>query len=128
MSITASNRCALLCGGFLCCVVLRAVSAGESSSLGYKVEPLNLPGANGLVVLDYFAYDRSTRQLWVPASNTGFVDVINERTDSVSQVGGFGTGEVELRGRKVVLGPTSVSVGDGVVYIGNRGDSTLCTI
>jgi hypothetical protein len=33
-----------------------------------------------------------------------------------------------LRGRKVDLGPTSVSVGDGVVYIGNRGDSSLCTI
>jgi len=81
-----------------------------------------------VVVLDYFAYDLSTGRLWVPASNTGFVDIINELTDSISQVGGFGTGEVELRGKKVILGPTSVSVGEGVVYIGNRGDSTLCVI
>src|SRR5207244_12782555 len=41
---------------------------------------------------------------------------------------GFKTGEVELRGRKVTLGPTAVSVGDGIVYIGNRGDSTLCIV
>jgi DNA-binding beta-propeller fold protein YncE len=64
----------------------------------------------------------------VPASNTGNVDVIDESSDAVSQVTGFKTGEVELRGRKVTLGPTAVSVGDGVVYIGNRGDSTLCII
>jgi DNA-binding beta-propeller fold protein YncE len=64
----------------------------------------------------------------VPASNTGNVDVIDESSDAVSQVTGFKTGEVELRGRKVTLGPTAVSVGDGVVYIGNRGDSSLCVI
>src|SRR5206468_8830978 len=40
----------------------------------------------------------------------------------------FKTGEVELRGRKLPLGPTAVSVGDGVVYIGNRGDLSLCVI
>ena len=118
---------ALLCG-VLCCVPLRPVSGAESSSDGYKIEAIILPGASGVVVLDYFAYDRSTGQLWVPASNTGFVDIINEVTDSISQVGGFNTGEVELREKKVILGPTSVSVGDGVVYIGNRGDSTVCTI
>src|SRR5205823_9253850 len=91
-------------------------------------KPLSLPGATGVVRLDYFAYDRSTGRVWVPASNTGSVDVIDESSDAVSQVTGFETGEVELHGRKVTLGPTAVSVGDGVVYIGNRGDSTLCII
>src|SRR5881397_1769346 len=94
----------------------------------YELKPIPLPGASGVVTLDYFAYDRSTGKLWVPASNTGNVDVIDESSDAVSQVTGFKTGEVELRGRKVTLGPTAVSVGDGVVYIGNRGDSTLCII
>src|SRR4029450_11551119 len=56
------------------------------------------------------------------------VHVIDENSDAVSQVTGFKTGEVELRGRKITLGPTSVSIGDGVVYIGNRGDSSLCII
>ena len=94
----------------------------------YELRPISLPGATGTVTLDYFAYDRATGKLWVPASNTGSVDVIDEKTDVVSQVTGFQTGEVELRGRKVKLGPTAVSIGDGVVYIGNRGDSTLCPI
>jgi hypothetical protein len=94
----------------------------------YELTPIALPGASGVVSLDYFAYDRSTGKLWVPASNTGNVDVIDETTDAVSQVTGFKTGEVELRGRKVPLGPTAVSIGDGVVYIGNRGDSSLCVI
>ena len=94
----------------------------------YELTPIALPGASGVVSLDYFAYDRSTGKLWVPASNTGNVDVIDETRDAVSQVSGFKTGEVELRGRKVPLGPTAVSIGDGVVYIGNRGDSSLCVI
>ena len=94
----------------------------------YELKPIPLPGASGVVSLDYFAYDRSTGKLWVPASNTGNVDVIDENSDAVSQVSGFKTGEVELRGRKITLGPTAVSIGDGVVYIGNRGDSSLCVI
>jgi DNA-binding beta-propeller fold protein YncE len=94
----------------------------------YELKPIPLPGASGVVSLDYFAYDRSTGKLWVPASNTGNVDVVDENSDAVSQVSGFKTGEVELRGRKVPLGPTAVSIGDGVVYIGNRGDSSLCVI
>jgi YVTN family beta-propeller protein len=94
----------------------------------YELTPITLPGASGVVSLDYFACDRSTGKLWVPASNTGNVDVIDETRDAVSQVSGFKTGEVELRGRKVPLGPTAVSIGDGVVYIGNRGDSSLSVI
>lgn len=104
------------------------IMAAATSASDYELKPLSLPGATGVVTLDYFAYDRSTGRLWVPASNTGSVDVIDETTNAVSQVSGFQTGEVELRGRKVTLGPTAVSVGDGVVYIGNRGDSTLCVI
>jgi DNA-binding beta-propeller fold protein YncE len=94
----------------------------------YELKRISLPGATGAVALDYFAYDRATEKLWVPASNTGSVDVIDGATDAVSQVTGFGTGEVELRGRKVTLGPNAVTIGDGVVYVGNRGDSTLCII
>src|SRR5881396_1154955 len=102
--------------------------AGSTTASNYELKPLSLPGATGVVTLDYFAYDRSTGRVWVPASNTGSVDVIDEATDAVSQVTGFKTGEVELRGRKVTLGPTAVSIGDGVVYIGNRGDSSLCIV
>src|SRR5215467_9970137 len=97
-------------------------------NLDYKLKPINLPAATGAVALDYFAYDRATGKLWVPASNTGSVDVIDGETSTVSQITGFPTGEIERRGRKITVGPTAASIGDGVVYIGDRGDSTLCIV
>jgi DNA-binding beta-propeller fold protein YncE len=100
----------------------------ENAPSDYALKAIALPGGNGVVALDYFAYDRATEKLWVPASNTGSVDVIDGTTDDVSQISGFPIGEIERRGRKITVGPTSASVGDGVVYIGNRGDSSVCVI
>jgi DNA-binding beta-propeller fold protein YncE len=119
--------CTIACLCLVCTTRTGTLSAGPVSS-DHELKPIALPGATGAVALDYFAYDRATRKLWVPASNTGSVDVIDDATDTVSQVTGFRTSEVELRGRKVMLGPTAVSIGDGVAYIGNRGDSSLCII
>ena len=108
-------------------VALASMQAGPADT-NYKLKPINLPGATGTVALYYFAYDRATGKVWVPASNTGSVNVIDEATDAISQVTGFATGEIERRGIKITLGPTAASVGDGVVYIGNRGNGTLCVI
>jgi DNA-binding beta-propeller fold protein YncE len=94
----------------------------------YELKPIPLPGANSAVTLDYFAYDPATQKLWVPASNLGSVVVIDEKTDAVSQITGFKTGEIERRGQKRIVGPTAASIGDRVVYVGNRGDATLCVI
>ena len=44
-------------------------------SSDYELKPIALPGATGAVALDYFAYDRATGKFWVPASNTGSVDL-----------------------------------------------------
>src|SRR5256886_2533685 len=107
---------------------LATLVAAETSASSYEFKPIGVPGANGAVAVDYFAYDPATGKVWVPASNLGSVVVIDEKTDAVSQVAGFKTGEVERRGRKVTLGPTAASIGDGVVYIGSRGDATLCWI
>src|SRR2546430_2717115 len=107
---------------------LATLVAADTSASSYDLKPIALPSANGAVALDYFAYDPATGKVWVPASNLGSVVVIDEKTDAVSQVAGFKTGEIERRGRKVTLGPTAASIGDGVVYIGNRGDATLCWI
>jgi DNA-binding beta-propeller fold protein YncE len=104
------------------------VSGTRSADTNYDLKRIKLPGATGAVALDYFAYDRATGKLWVPASNTGSVDVIDEATDAVSRVTGFATGEIERRGRKITVGPTAASVGDGVIYIGDRADATLCVI
>src|SRR5438874_5314706 len=109
-------------------LVGRAFTQSPTPASDYELKRINLPRATGAVALDYFAYDRATGKLWVPASNTGSVDVIDEKTDAVSQITGFRTGEIERRGRKIMVGPTAASIGDGVVYIGDRGDATLCVI
>jgi len=105
--------------------VLSSAFAGDSN---YELKPISLLGANGSVALDYFAYDPSTGKIWIPASNLGSVDVIDEKTDAVSQITGFETGEIERRGRKVVVGPTAATIGESVVYVGDRGDATICVI
>jgi len=50
----------------------------------YELIPIALPGASGVVQLDYFAYDRATGKVCVPASNTGNVYVIYENSVGVS--------------------------------------------
>jgi YVTN family beta-propeller protein len=88
-----------------------------------------LPGAppDG-VSMDYLAYDRVGHRVWVPAGNLGSVAVIDVATDRVTTIGGFATAEVERRGVKRTVGPSSATVGAGVVYVGNRGDSSVCAI
>src|SRR5438876_11396906 len=105
---------------------LATLVAADTFASSYELKPIALPGATGAVALDYFAYDPATGKVWVPASNLGSVDVIDEKTDTVSQVTGFQTDEVERRGRKLMFGPTAASIGDGVVYNGDRADATVC--
>ena len=45
-------------------------SVGHAADTNYQLKPISLPGATGAVALDYFAYDRATGKLWVPASDT----------------------------------------------------------
>jgi DNA-binding beta-propeller fold protein YncE len=79
-------------------------------------------------MLDYLAYDRTNWRLWVPAGNTGSVDVIDARTDEIKRVEGFPVKQVEFRGKLRPVGPSSVAIGDGMVYVGSRADSKICAI
>src|SRR5437879_2908684 len=81
--------------------------AQEFGSPNFTIKPLSLPAANGLVMLDYFAYDHTTRQLWVPAANTGSVDVIDTTTDQIKRVEGFPVRQVEFRGKLRSVDPSS---------------------
>jgi DNA-binding beta-propeller fold protein YncE len=89
---------------------------------------LALPGAgSGGVMMDYVIYDDRTKALWVPAGNTAAVDVVDVATDKITQIPGFATKEMERRGQKRQVGPSSASLGEpGTVYVGNRGDSSVC--
>lgn len=115
--------------GWLAVVILSIVTvAAAQETRKFEVNRLPLPGSNGLVTLDYFAYDHTSRRLWVPAANTGSVDVIDTTTDQIQRVEGFPVAQVELRGKSRSVGPSSVAIGDDVVYIGSRADSTICVI
>lgn len=102
-------------------------TAGRSAN--YTVRTLKLPDhGQGNITMDYIAYDVRTGQIWVPAINVGSVDVVDTSDGSVHEIAGFATSQVELRGRKRMQGPSGVSIGDGVVYIGDRADSSVCAV
>src|SRR5579864_7318426 len=110
----------------LASLLLGTLAAGAvfAQNSNYSVRTWPLPDNDaGNVSMDYIAYDPSTNSVWVPGGNTGAVDVVDAATGKVRQIPGFPTKEVEGPRGKRVLGPTAVSIGAGVVYIGNRGDS-----
>ena len=90
---------------------------------------LAIPGGSpDGIFLDYLGFDPATGYVWVPAGPTGSVDVVDSATKKLTRIDGFPTKEIERNGKKHVVGPSSVTFGNGVVYIGNRGDSTICTM
>jgi DNA-binding beta-propeller fold protein YncE len=112
---------------FLCAVLLAAGRAGAADKTSYKVHMQPLPGATAAgIAMDYIAFDPATRFVWAPAGNTGLVVVIDSASGSLKQIAGFQTAEIGSGDRKRVVGPSSATVGDGIVYVGNRGDSTVC--
>src|SRR5262252_8653718 len=85
---------------------------------------ITLPGG-APVGMDYLAYDPTNGRVWVPAGNTGNVDVVDVATGKVTPLGGFATKPSSRPGRPN-MGPSSATVGDGVVWVGNRGDDKVC--
>jgi len=120
-----SNRIVLT---LLVCASL-LVPIANAADPTYTVHMQALPGAsaNG-ISMDYIIFDPATHAVWVPAGNTGAVDVVDPATGKVRQITGFPTAEMGSGDRKRVVGPSSVTAGDGTIYIGNRGDSTVCAV
>src|SRR3979490_1767967 len=116
--------CGALCAAFsmgICSVA----AADPTGNARFVVKELALPGANGLVSLDYFIFDPASHRLWVPASNTGSVDIIDGNTNQVSALAGLPTAPGEYKGKHPVFGPSSVTLGDGVVAGGSRRSSQV---
>jgi len=110
-------------------VLAAAVPASNPAAAASEVTSIALPGAPpGGLWLDYLAIDSRRHSVWVPAGGTGNTVVIDTGTLAVRRVEKFPTAEVERNGRKRLVGPSSATVGDGVVYIGNRGDSSVCAV
>ncbi|MBI3768735.1 MAG: hypothetical protein HY271_09610 [Deltaproteobacteria bacterium] len=93
------------------------------------VHTLMLPSASASgVSLDCLAYDRAHHRVWVPAGETGAVAVVDTADDHITLVRGFATAEMERHGTRRLVGPSSATVGNGVVYVGNRADSSVCAV
>ena len=107
-------------------VILHAASEPSAT---YTTRTLALPDhGKGNITMDYIAYDPKTGYVWVPAINIGSVDVVDTSNNSVREISGFASNEAELGGRKRSQGPSGVSIGEGVVYIGDRADSSVCAV
>ena len=131
LPLTSRRRVSAVIASVVACFASTAAvtdKANAPEERKFTLKALALPGAAGTVSLDYFAYDPRGGRLWVPASNTGRVILIDGRTDAVTFIDGFPTREVDFKGKRPLVGPTSVALGDGTVYVGNRGDSTICAI
>ncbi|HEU4729681.1 MAG TPA: hypothetical protein VFT22_17420 [Kofleriaceae bacterium] len=107
-----------------------ATAAAPTPQTRYATTALALPGAGpDGVLMDYIVFDPRTRTVWAPAGNTAAVDVVDITTRHIAQVTGFPTREVERGGKKRTIGPSAAALGEpGTVYIGNRGDSSVCAV
>ncbi len=105
-----------------------AGSAIPASAAPLAATSIPLPGATGSVSLDYLAVDRAAGRVWIPAGETGSVDVLDVATGKITRIEGFPTAEREGHGGKRVVGPSSATVGQGVVYVGNRANSEVCAV
>jgi DNA-binding beta-propeller fold protein YncE len=106
-------------------VGLAAVSAAADPHYTVRMQPL--PGSTPAGIgMDYIAFDPATGSVWVPAGNTGLVFVIDAASGAIRQIPGFPTAEMGSGDRKRVVGPSSVAIGGGNAYVGNRGDSSVC--
>ncbi len=76
----------------------------------------------------FSAYEPLRHHVWVPAGDTGSVDVIDAETRTLTRISGFATASVERNGKQRTVGPSSATVGDDAVYVGNRADSSVCRV
>jgi DNA-binding beta-propeller fold protein YncE len=87
-----------------------------------------LPGASPPASLDYIACDRPSGRVWVPVGDTGSVDVYDPSGETFTRVDGFKTVQREWHGKTRTMGPSSISIGDGVAYVGDRGSNEVCAV
>src|SRR5262249_28646662 len=106
-------------------------TGGESgvarSAMG-AVRAYPLPGATAPVTLDYLAFDAKGGKVWVPIGDTGSVGVFDVARQGFDRLEGLASAEGEYKGKTRRMGPSAASVGDGVVYVGNRATAEVCPV
>lgn len=106
-----------------------SVSA-SSAPPSLTVSGLPLLDGKGDAGFDYIAYERARDRIWLPyvRGDAGYVDVFDVQKHAFSRVATMKTTAVEKDGKKRTLGPSAAAIGDGVVFVGNRGTHEICPI
>ena len=89
------------------------------SSLKFTGAGIPLPGADGAVSLDYLAADRIGGRVWIPAGNTGSVDVLDVASKKVT------VAHVGDKGTLTALGTASTAEGARVVVVAGDGTAVV---
>jgi hypothetical protein len=100
----------------------------EAGGPPLSVEPLALPGARAPAFLDYIAYEPANRRVWVPVPSSGSVDVLSIATGQFVKIDGWKTTTADRGGQMRTRGPSAVTIGEGVAYVGNRATSDMCSV
>jgi DNA-binding beta-propeller fold protein YncE len=109
--------------------MVACATTGSVTTSNAPLAAVALPGATADGVgMDALAVDHVHHAVWVPAGNTGRVDVIEQGGAHVSSVAGFVTKAMERKGKTRTVGPSSIAIGDDVIAIGNRGDNSVCLV
>ncbi|MFO0726293.1 MAG: hypothetical protein U1E65_21085 [Myxococcota bacterium] len=98
--------------------------APRAGALELEVTAVELPGSPDFVGMDYLAVEAGAARVWVPAGNTGKVDLVGTQDLKVHPLDGF---PVNTSGQRSV-GPSSVTIGEGFVYVGNRANRQVCAV
>jgi len=103
-------------------------SSGATAARDIVVTPVPLAGTTDPAFLDYIAHGQG--RIWLPfvSGKSGAIDVFDIAGGTFSQVTGLKVVEREAHGKMRALGPSSVTLGDGVAYFGNRGTSEVCVV
>lgn len=110
-----------------CGCLLSSTEPARGVEPAFAVRMQSLPRtAPGGVTMDYIAFDPATGSVWVPAGNTGTIVVIDTKTGGTRLIDGQPTAEMIRGERKLTVGPSSVTLGDASVYVGNRADFSVC--
>jgi len=108
-----------------------ALPAADTAIEAMAVRAVPLPGSTAPAALDYIACEspsQGSARVWVPAGGSGSVDVFDTASGAFRRVDGFVTAVREHNGQKRVVGPSSVAIGEGFAYVGNRAVNEVCAI
>lgn len=96
-------------------------------TLAFFAAAITLPGTPP-IAMDYLAYDAENERVWVPAGNSGNVDVIDVPSGKLTTISGFKTAAPRPSGGHgpMMQGPSSVTISEKAAWVGNRGDNKVC--